>query len=392
MKIAYDHQIFIEQEFGGISRYVADLAVRMALRPGYQVAIIAPFHCNAYLEDASVAALVRGHRMHSRRLRKMWRTLALVNRIAAATSDRTIHDVVHETHYSPHAFGRARARVVTVHDMIHELFPQWVRRAAAVSAAKRAAVARADHVLCNSATTRADLLRLFDVEPAKTSVVYHGHSLAATGDAAVPADTSSGRPEILYVGLRKSYKNFDQLVRAFACSRRLRAGFGILAFGGGAFSHSELGLFASLGVTASLRHEAGDDNRLAECYRRARMFVYPSGYEGFGLPPLEAMHYGCPVVCTRLGAVPEVVGDSGRYFDPGNIEEFRDALENVAFDDSLRAAMISRGRSRARLFTMDKCATATAALYERLAGRRGSGGAAAPAVDNGFNRLTRDPS
>jgi glycosyltransferase involved in cell wall biosynthesis len=373
VKLAYDHQIFTEQEFGGISRYVADLAVRMAVRPDYRVAIIAPFHCNAYLEDAGVAPLVRGHRIHSRRLRKMWRTLALVNRIASATSDRAVHDVVHETHYSQHAFLRARARVVTVHDMIHELFPQWVRRAAAVSAAKRAAVARADHVLCNSATTRADLLRLFDVEPAKTSVVYHGHSLVATNDAGMPAAAAGGRPEILYVGLRKSYKNFDQLVRAFAASQRLRAGFGILAFGGGAFSQSELALFASLGVTASLRHEAGDDNRLAGCYRRACMFVYPSGYEGFGLPPLEAMHYGCPVVCTRLGAVPEVVAEAGRHFDPGNLEEFRDALESVAFNDNLRAAMIARGRVRARLFTMDKCAAGTAALYERLAGRAGVG-------------------
>ena len=382
MKIAYDHQIFIEQEFGGISRYVVDLAARMALRPDYRVAIIAPFHCNAYLEDASVASLVRGHRIHSRRLRKMWRTLALVNRISAAASDRAIHDVVHESHYSQHAFVRGRARVVTVHDMIHELFPQRVRRAAAVSAAKRAAVARADHVLCNSETTRADLLRLFDVEPAKTSVVYHGHSLVATGDERVPVDRAGGRPEILYVGLRKSYKNFDQLVRAFAASQRLRAGFDILAFGGGAFSQSELGLFASLGVTASLRHESGDDSRLAECYRRAHMFVYPSGYEGFGLPPLEAMHYGCPVVCTRLGAVPEVVGDVGRYFDPGNLEEFRDALESVALNDGLRAVMISKGRSRSRLFTMDKCATETAAVYERLAGRRGSGSAAAPSMIN----------
>ena len=365
MKLAYDQQIFVEQEFGGISRYFVELATRMSARPGCEVSIIAPFHRNAYLEDPSVAPLVHGWRIRGRRLLKMHRTLAWANRLGAARYWRRGFDLIHETYFSLRPSGHATRRVVTVYDMIHELYPQEVRHAAEVSAAKRAAVARADHVLCISATTRDDLLRLFGTDPSRCSVVHLGHSLLADA-APEPAGASVERPVILFVGLRKAYKNFAVVAQAFAASARLRREFDLLAFGGGEFSTRERRQFEELGISAQVRHSAGNDQRLAECYRSARLFVYPSGYEGFGLPPLEAMHYGCPVACSHMGAISEVVGEAGRYFDPASQDEVRAALEAVAFDESLRRAMVRSGHGRAAQFSWEQCANETAAVYAGL--------------------------
>ena len=366
MKVAYDPQIFLEQEFGGISRYFVELATHLARRAGYEIAIVAPLHRNAYLEDPTVAPLVRGRRVHSHRLRKFHRTLALLNRVLAARAWREGFDLIHETYFSQRPLGYAQRRVLTVYDMIHELFPQDVRHAAQVSAAKRAAVARADHVLCISETTRRDLLRLFGTPAERTSVVYLGHSLLGESPAPRTQPTGEGRPYLLFVGLRKAYKNFDVVARAFAASARLQRDFDLLAFGGGAFSGRERERLTELGVAERVRHQSGEDRQLADAYRGARLFVYPSAYEGFGLPPLEAMHLGCPVACSALGSIPEVVGQAGRYFDPAHVDEVRLAMEALAYDEPLRQQLASAGQVRAARFSWEQCAAQTAAVYESL--------------------------
>jgi glycosyltransferase involved in cell wall biosynthesis len=261
--------------------------------------------------------------------------------------------------------GRSRARVVTVYDMIHELFPDEMAHAADETARKRLAVERADHVICISTNTRDDLVRLFDVAPEKTSIVLLGSELAnEEGDDAVSLSLS--KPTVLFVGGRSGRKNFLLLLEAFASSRRLREELDIVAFGGGRFSDKELAAMASLGVTDKVRHDAGDDNRLAAHYRAARLLAYPSKYEGFGIPPLEAMAHQCPVVCARSSSIPEVVGNAGFYHDPNSLEDLRSALERVAFDDVLRARLKARGAERAKLLSWAQCAAGTAAVYRRL--------------------------
>ena len=194
MRIAYDHQVFAQQRFGGISRYFVELAANLQADGEHEIHVVAPFYQNEYLADPRVAHCVTGMHLRRSRLVSLRRALRWGNRLALPWAWRGQHpDLIHETYFSHRVYGRARARVVTVYDMIHELHPQALAQAAALTAAKRAAVARADHVICISECTRADLVRLFDVPRAKTSVVHLGHSLSVDdGAGALPAPPARG--------------------------------------------------------------------------------------------------------------------------------------------------------------------------------------------------------
>jgi glycosyltransferase involved in cell wall biosynthesis len=366
MKIAYDHQVFVQQRFGGISRYFAELASHLHAGGSHQVSIIAPFHQNDYLTRPDLAGVVHGRRLQRNRFISIRSALRWANRLALPLAwHGKSFDIVHETFFSERTYGRCRARILTVYDMIHELFPNQLAQSDSIVTAKRIAVARADHIICISETTRRDLVRLLSVDPARTSVVYLGHSLSApSGNGAFTPPTRS--PYILYVGDRGSYKNFPAAVEAYASSPKLRAELRLLAFGGRPFNSRELAWLAALGIADKVQHEAGDDALLAARYRGARLFVCPSTYEGFGLPPLEAMAYGCPVSCSTQGSIPEVVGDAGEYFDPLDIEAAAAAMERLCFDEARRDELVRLGYQRAALFTWNRCAVETATVYQRL--------------------------
>lgn len=363
MKVAFDHQIFSFQRYGGVSRYFFELASRLPAHGVSEVSVVAPLYVNKYLADDPAHRFARG--------RYVPYTFAgipvvpLVNRFTAPLAWRgTNPDIVHETYFAAKPVGRARRRVVTVYDMIYELFTDEFPDAAKVTATKRAAVDRADHVICISENTRRDLIRLFDVDPARTSVVYLGHSITTEPNAA-KAGSGDRRPSLLYVGNRRGYKNFSTLLQAYGSSPILQD-FDLIAFGGPPLTPGELKEIRQLGITDRVRYESGSDQALASCYREATAFVFPSMYEGFGLPPLEAMSHGCPVVCSDAGSIPEVVGDAGAYFDPNNPEELRTALERVATTEGLQTDLRTRGYARISEFSWDKCAAETAQIYRQI--------------------------
>jgi len=373
MRIAYDHQVFVQQRYGGISRYFAELVAQLGRDVAHQVRVIAPLHQNEYLNRADVAPFVRGRHVRRSRLVSIRSALRWGNRLAMPFAWAGQHpDILHETYFAHTGVGRGRVRVLTVYDMIHEIYPERLRQSAALTAAKRAAVDRADHIICISETTRRDLIRLFDVFPSRTSVVLLGHSLAAGVDGTdLAAIAAPPWPYVLYVGDRDSYKNFLLAVEALARSPRL-AGLHLLAFGSRPFTAGEQQQLQRLGMSARVHHETGSDALLAARYRAARLFVCPSEYEGFGLPPLEAMAYGCPVACSTGGSVPEVVGDAGEYFDPQDMPAATRAIERLALDDERRHTLVAAGLLRAAEFTWQRCARETLAVYDRLLGNHGN--------------------
>jgi glycosyltransferase involved in cell wall biosynthesis len=363
VKVAFDHQIFSFQRYGGVSRYFFELASRLPAHGVSEVSVVAPLYVNNYLAGDSARRFARG--------RYVPRTFGgipvvhIVNRFAAPLVWRGANpDIIHETYFATKPVGRARRRVVTVYDMIYELFAEEFPDARRVTAAKRAAVNRADHVICISENTRQDLVRLYGVDPARTSVVHLGHSLTVEASA-LKADSGEGRPTLLYVGHRTGYKNFEALLQAYASSPILRE-FELIAFGGHPLLPDERKEISRLGIADRVRFESGSDRDLAARYRAATAFIFPSKYEGFGIPPLEAMSHGCPVVCGNAGSIPEVVGDAGVYFDPNNTEELRIALERVATTEALQADLRARGYARITAFSWDKCAAATAQIYREI--------------------------
>lgn len=142
--------------------------------------------------------------------------------------------------------------------------------------------------------------------------------------------------------------------------------FELVAFGGHPFLPGEQEEINRLGVACRVRFESGSDRKLAARYRSAAAFIYPSMYEGFGLPPLEAMNHGCPVVCSKAGPIPEVVGEAGVYFDPNSSEELRTSLERVVTTKELQADLRARGYARINQFSWDRCAAQTAQIYREV--------------------------
>lgn len=365
MKVIYDSQIFTEQEFGGISRYFCALASHLSRIPGVDVNIIAPLHINQYLKNAD-SDIVTG--VYVRHLPKTGRVIKYLSAALFGPFAGLMRpDLVHETYYSQHTpYGRV-PHVLTVYDMIHEKFPESFRDGDAVTRSKKYAVKRVDHVLCISENTRRDLLEVHHLPEDRITVAYLGYdALPKTGLLA--QDLIGPTPYILYVGGRHGYKNFAGLLRAYAASSWLSSNFRVVCFGAGALSGDELGLIARLGLSATqVIQVGGGDDRLAALYKAAAAFVYPSKYEGFGIPPLEAMSLDCPVICSNTSSIPEVVGDAGEYFDPDEQESIRVSIERVLQSSVRRAELVVLGRERCKRFSWERCAQETLAVYRSLA-------------------------
>lgn len=364
MKVIYDSQIFTQQEFGGISRYICALASQISNARGVDVKIVAPLHINRHLKEAD-RAMVMG--MYLRPLPKTGRIIkALSAALYRPFAGLVRPDLIHETYFSDCTAYRQVPHVLTVYDMIHEKFPGSFRDGEAVIRTKKNAVERVDHILCISENTRCDLQEMYSLDDDCLTVTYLGYdALAQTGLHA--QDLIGNYPYVLYVGGRHGYKNFDGLLRAFAASAWLKANFRLVCFGGGAFSPAEAGLMTRLGLPATqLVSVSGNDDRLAALYKGAAAFVYPSKYEGFGIPPLEAMSLDCPVICSNTSSIPEVVGDAGEYFDPYDPDSIRAALERVLQSSARRAELVASGRERCKRFSWQRCAQETLAVYRRL--------------------------
>jgi glycosyltransferase involved in cell wall biosynthesis len=168
------------------------------------------------------------------------------------------------------------------------------------------------------------------------------------------------RPYILYVGRRRFYKNFAVLAAAFTRSADLRAQYDLICVGG------EVDVAEQLADVRYERVEASDAE-LAGLYAGAVAFVYSSRYEGFGLPLIEAMSCGCPVITTRGGSLEEIAGDAAEYFEPDSSDELIEAIQRVTRDRLLRARLIAAGRHRAAGFTWDRCVEATLSVYRQVA-------------------------
>lgn len=356
MKILFDHQIFALQRYGGVSKYFFEILSNLP-REEWDSTVL--FSNNEYYKSLNLRYLsfcpqkkIKGIYHILNELNKpytLWRIL---------TSDC---DVIHLTHFnSPRFFDRLnKPVVVTFHDMNFSL---WDKNEY-LAKLQRNSVDKADKIVCVSNNTKNDLVNMWGVPDNKIQVIYHG--VSSIQHAAYENGRIVEYPYILYVGQRKTFKNFNRLVRAFknitSNNKDLK-----LVCTNLPFTAEEYVLFKELDIIDRVISISASEVQMANLYYYAELFVYPSIYEGFGMPILEAMSYSCPTVIANASCFPEIAGDAAMYFDPLNIDEMTEAIKLLLNDDALKSKLIEKGLLLCNKFTWKKSAQEHRELYTKM--------------------------
>ncbi len=358
MKVLFDNQIFSLQRYGGISRYFVEIMKRMP----QDVDVISPtlLTDNVFLKTERFEGNKSVSLPDFKWKKKLY--AAVNNSNFSRLLKRGDYDIFHPTYFDPGFLKRLHGPyVVTVHDMTYERFPELFGTEDPVISQKKETITRADKIIAISEKTKADIIDIYGLSGSNIEVIYHGHSLHPENAEAV-----EGLPEkyILYVGQRFHYKNFDRFLEAFAMVHKWNPEIKLVCTGGG-FSRDEMSRIKMLGLEGAVSSRFVSDNQLAYLYQHALCFVFPSLYEGFGIPVLEAFASGCPVLLSNASCFPEVGGDAALFFDPYNPEEMAKTIESVVSDSNLRTQMIQRGHERVKAFSWDKTAAQTAEFYKK---------------------------
>jgi glycosyltransferase involved in cell wall biosynthesis len=362
MRVAYDHQVTSLQDAGGLSRYFFELAQALLhvgeVNPDFILGLeqsVVSFR--SLRPPARVLAIRSG-------MKPGYQRYALNEALTAVLAPlRGRYDVYHATYQRILPYVRRRAVVVTHHDSTPERYPHLFPDAMQIHGRLEKLYASADRIICISESSRQDLLHYHRVDPAKTDVIHHGFTRLGSAAAETAPDYFGGRPFLLYVGARSAYKNFPIVLKALAQQVESLC---LLVMGGGAFSGEETQRVENLGLAGRVKLcTRPTDAQLAAAYRSATLFIYPSLYEGFGFPPLEAMDAGCPALVSRASALPEVCGEAAFYFDPESLEELSQLIRTLLEDTDLRSSKQQAGVTQVSRYSWDKAAMATLRAYRK---------------------------
>ena len=370
MKIFFDHQIFAMQQFGGISRYFNELT--KIEHDNIGIIKLDP----SLLKDPEAEKKSRKVRtdLYSRGINYVKRRVlppkkpvadkgALKLRYLISQSE---FDIFHPTYYDPYFLEYVKKPyVLTVYDMIHEIFQEYFSISDPTSRNKRLLCENAAAIIAISENTKKDLVEIFNIPESKV----HATQLASDFNKVLPATPLNGeglQNFILFTGTRWGYKNFYFCVTALSEILKKDPALKLLCTGH-PFDIQEQEFFRDLGIQNQVVHiYLKDDRELAWAYQRASLFVFPSLYEGFGFPVLEAYASGCPVISSGAGSLKEVGGDGSLYFNPKNLLEIRTAAQQALYDKDVREKMIRKGKLMFEKFSWDKCRMETMEVYKSV--------------------------
>jgi len=262
-------------------------------------------------------------------------------------------------YFLPRLLGAvARRRVITVHDLTYKRFPELLQEETLENLERQMTreIAVADAVICVSEATRQDLLHFYEIDPRRAMTIHSGLSVLS------PQSSVLNKRYILFVSTIEPRKNLGVLLDAFA---RLRDGRSLVVVGKIGWKSEEIA--RRLTAPGVIHLDYVDPERLAAVYANADLFVFPSIYEGFGFPLLEAMAQGVPTIAARSSSLPEIGGDAALYFDPRDARELQQLIERVTSDAALREELIARGRARAAEFRWEVAAEKTLDVLRRAA-------------------------
>jgi glycosyltransferase involved in cell wall biosynthesis len=381
MRIGIDYTAAVRQG-GGIGRYTRSLIRALSeidAEREYTLFVAGGRDAGDGLGPWPANFRIRSVPLSDRWLHILWQRLRLPVPIQVITGHL---DLFHSPDFVLPPLGRTQA-ILTVHDLSFLRVPQFFVpgfREYLEGAVSRAA-GRATHILADSESTRCDLVELLAVEPERITVIYPGVEprFQPVCDATV-LDRVRARydlPEkfVLSLGTLQPRKNFEGLIEAFGCLLASRgdgpdiADLQLVIVGGRGWMYEDtFALVRRSGLLDRVRFPGfADDCDLPAIYSLATVFAFPTWYEGFGLPVLEAMACGTPVLAANNSSLPEVVGEAGLLVDASDVEALADGLARLLTDSELQARLVVAGRERARCFAWERAAWQLLEAYRSFA-------------------------
>ena len=358
MKILFDHQIFASQKYGGVSKYFAELMHNL------------PQGCwdvSNFLSNNEYAyelGLIHGHRFFpNSEFRGKGRVLAEIGKLKSIMKIKAgKFDVFHQTNFDDYCIKALHKKpmVTTYHDVNFLTAQNYNKR---MDRLQHASLKRADKIIAISENTKRDILQYFDVDESKIQVIYHG-----VDRFEIPETLSEmvlPYPYILYVGNRHAFKNFAAFIDAFGSIASRYKDIHVVCTKS-QFGAEELSQFAKYRITDRMHVVKADEMTLARLYRDAIFFIFPSKYEGFGMPILEAFVRNCPVALSDASCFPEIAGEAAVYFNPDDIDSISETISLLLDDSDLRNKLKLMGAKRAEKFSWKKCADEHWKLYKSL--------------------------
>lgn len=385
MKILYDHQILAAQKVGGISRYFCEIISGLHEIEDLTFDLALKYSNNEYINPDILPRNIEKNRsayedyFHGLdfkgkwALYKIWRNIRKPLDLDDANKRLSIEalqaqdfDIFHPTYYDDYflPYLGAKPFVLTVYDMIHELYPEYFSLSDQTSIRKRKLAEKSNKIIAISEHTKRDLIQIFDIPSEKIQVIH----LASSIESSLQSDIKTlALPEkyLLFVGTRTGYKNFYFLVNGLRSILENDQSLHIVC-AGSSFNKNELAFFEQQGILDRVHSYQVNDEELKEIYKCALVFIFPSLYEGFGLPVLEAFACGCPTVLSNVSSLPEIGGDAALYFEPKDMKSMQNVVSQVLYDDQLRADLIRRGSKQAQNFSWKRTNYETVAVYRHV--------------------------
>jgi glycosyltransferase involved in cell wall biosynthesis len=367
MKIFFDHQIFSQQEYGGISRYFSELISHININPDHEAYLSVLLSNNIHLQEAhiNVKPFFPFHSFYKKN-----EIMYKVNDFYSKYTTKTkYYDLFHATNYNPYfvPYIGEKPFVVTFYDMIHEKFSGKYKELSDVSQIiiqKKIIAEKASAVITISESTKNDLIELYKINPEKIHVIHLGSSFEVNHSIAYDNDKINRR-YILFVGKRDAYKNFGKLLKSIVNLLKINDLLLVCA-GGGDFTSEEKDLIDFYNIKNNIVYKPITDKTLPQLYKMARVFVFPSLYEGFGIPILEAFSCGCPCVVSNTSSLPEVAGEAALYFNPDDEQSILEAVTKVTNNSLLREELISKGYERLKMFSWRQTSELTLRVYASI--------------------------
>lgn len=377
MKVLFDTQIFDWQINGGISRYFIELFQRFDTNKEIDLLFKCNHSYNTYIQNTKWLAHKRMLKniQFKGKLRAIKKVNEIVNRrFSNACLRRGKQDIFHPTYYETYflKYLKQRPFVLTVYDLTHEKFFAKNGVVEKIVEQKKILIQRASHIISISENTKKDIISYYGIAPEKITTVYLASSFTDDADDSTINDSNAGSlpaSYILFVGSHKEvYKNFMGFVKEVAPVLH-KLNIHLVVAGGNTLNAAETALLKELDIfnrTVSFAHVS--DAFLKHLYKNALVFIFPSLYEGFGIPVLEAMQCHCPVLLSNNSSLPEVGGTAAAYFDPFTEGDLGASLEKLIMDEPSRKQMLINGIDQAAKFNWDTTAAQHLEVYKSLAG------------------------